>query len=443
LICLFVVIGWIINKKLEGEKPVVKIEPEFSYLTTSINAKFSAEDNKSGLRSVLVEFSQGDKKNILYKKEFQGDVFFPEKNIKYDNSTLLIEPDKMGFTDGKAILQITVNDFSWRNSLKGNESSIKKEITIDTHSPVINVLTKAHNITSGGSGLIIYRISEVPEKTGVVIDDEFYPGHSGYFKDPNIYLSFFALDYDKKTINKAYVQAIDKAGNTGVAGFYYHVKAKNFKKDTINISDGFLNNKIPEFESSFKFDKNTSAIAKYLQINNEFRKNTYNIISDLSNKTDNIIYWEGPFLRYYGKPTAGFADDRTYMYKGKVVDRQTHMGVDIASLEHAKVPAANKGKVIVAGPCGIYGNAVVIDHGFGLFTLYGHLSLISVKEGQIVSKGDTIGNSGMTGLAGGDHLHFSVIVNKTYVNPVEWWDSNWIVNNITSKLNDVVSTIAE
>jgi murein DD-endopeptidase MepM/ murein hydrolase activator NlpD len=72
-----------------------------------------------------------------------------------------------------------------------------------------------------------------------------------------------------------------------------------------------------------------------------------------------------------------------------------------------------------------------------------HLSLISVKEGQIVSKGDTIGNSGMTGLAGGDHLHFSIIVNKTYVNPIEWRDNSWIINNITSKLDEVASSITE
>jgi len=76
-----------------------------------------------------------------------------------------------------------------------------------------------------------------------------------------------------------------------------------------------------------------------------------------------------------------------------------------------------------------------------LFSLYGHLSSIAVKKGQMVSRGDIIGNSGMTGLAGGDHLHFSIIVHRTYVNPVEWWDSNWIANNITSKLEEVSSML--
>jgi murein DD-endopeptidase MepM/ murein hydrolase activator NlpD len=441
IICVFIAIGWVLVKKLENEKPTISIDPELSNIKSTVTFNLNSLDNRSGLRHVLVEISQGEKSTILYKKQFSGDTFFPEKNTKFDNTTITIDPNKLGYKDGKAVLQIAVSDFSWRNSLKGNESIIKKEIIIDTHPPAISVLTKAHNIMSGGSGLVIYRLNEVPNKSGVVVDDKYYPGHSGYFKDPNIYLSFFALDYNKKKIDKLYVYATDEAGNKSVAGFNYHIKSKNYAKDSINISDSFLNKKLPEFENSMKFDPNATNIEKYIKVNNEFRKITYNIISELSNMTDKVLHWKGPFLRFSGSPMAGFADDRTYVYHGKIVDRQTHMGVDIASLEHAKVPAANNGKVVLAGAAGIYGNTVVIDHGFGLFSLYGHLSSISVEENQIVSKGDIIGNTGMTGLAGGDHLHFSIIINKTYVNPTEWWDNNWIVNNITSKLDEVNAMI--
>ena len=75
---------------------------------------------------------------------------------------------------------------------------------------------------------------------------------------------------------------------------------------------------------------------------------------------------------------------------------------------------------------GIYGNCVIIDHGMGVQSLYGHLSSFDVKVGDTVTRGQIVGRSGMTGLAGGDHLHFTMLVGGRMVNPVEWWDPHWI-----------------
>jgi murein DD-endopeptidase MepM/ murein hydrolase activator NlpD len=136
-------------------------------------------------------------------------------------------------------------------------------------------------------------------------------------------------------------------------------------------------------------------------------------------------------------PLGGFAQFRTYIYQGKEVDRQTHLGFDLASLAHADVPAANRGKVVFAGDFGIYGQCIIVDHGLGLQTLYGHLSRISVKPGDTVENGQIIGSTGATGMAGGDHLHFEMTISGQPVNPIEWWDSHWIKNNITGKLEIV------
>ncbi|WP_239027828.1 M23 family metallopeptidase [Geomonas subterranea] len=100
------------------------------------------------------------------------------------------------------------------------------------------------------------------------------------------------------------------------------------------------------------------------------------------------------------------------------------------------MPAANRGRVVWADDLGIYGQCVIIDHGLGLQTLYGHLSRIAVKEGEEVRKGDIIGDTGDTGLAGGDHLHFGVMISGQEVNPIEWWDPTWIRNNVTGKLEE-------
>jgi murein DD-endopeptidase MepM/ murein hydrolase activator NlpD len=136
---------------------------------------------------------------------------------------------------------------------------------------------------------------------------------------------------------------------------------------------------------------------------------------------------------------AGFADHRVYEYNGKIIDRQVHLGIDLASVRHAAIPAANSGIVAFSGNLGIYGKTVLIDHGFGLFSMYSHLNASDVRKGQTVKKGDTIGRTGSTGLAGGDHLHFSILIHNTFVNPIEWWDASWIENNVTDKIKAVPS----
>jgi murein DD-endopeptidase MepM/ murein hydrolase activator NlpD len=133
---------------------------------------------------------------------------------------------------------------------------------------------------------------------------------------------------------------------------------------------------------------------------------------------------------------SAFADNRTYIYQGKEVDQQTHLGFDLASFTGVPIVAANRGKVVFADELGIYGNCVIVDHGMGVQSLYGHLSSIGVKAGEMVEKEQELGKSGMTGLAGGDHLHFTMLVNGQMVNPVEWWDAHWIQDRILRKLHD-------
>jgi murein DD-endopeptidase MepM/ murein hydrolase activator NlpD len=129
-----------------------------------------------------------------------------------------------------------------------------------------------------------------------------------------------------------------------------------------------------------------------------------------------------------------FADVRSYVYKDKKVDEQVHLGFDLSVTQHVAVQASNDGKIVYAGRLGIYGNCVVIDHGYGLQSIYGHLSQIDVKVGDSVKKRQAIGRSGSTGLAGGDHLHFSMQLDGVQINPVEWWDQHWIKDHVWKRL---------
>jgi murein DD-endopeptidase MepM/ murein hydrolase activator NlpD len=247
-------------------------------------------------------------------------------------------------------------------------------------------------------------------------------------------MAFFALGYQQGTDTELFVKTTDKAGNSSRTGFYYHLRKQRFAKDTIPISDKFLNWKMPEFD----MEVSGEAIDKFIEINRKLRKKNNDLILGHGKETAPALYWKNSFIRLSGSARqAGFADHRSYHYKGKVIDKQVHMGIDLASLAHSAVPAANSGKVVFNGGVGIYGKTVIIDHGFGLFSIYSHLSTIDVGTGQDVSRGEIIGRTGTTGLAGGDHLHYGMFIHNTFVNPIEWWDSSWIENNITSKINDV------
>jgi murein DD-endopeptidase MepM/ murein hydrolase activator NlpD len=133
---------------------------------------------------------------------------------------------------------------------------------------------------------------------------------------------------------------------------------------------------------------------------------------------------------------ANFADARTYVYNGEEIDHAYHLGYDLAVSKHTPIEVANSGVVVFAGELGIYGNTVIVDHGLGIFTLYGHLSAIDVKAGDKLEKRQVVGKTGETGLAAGDHLHYATLLHGIPVLPVEWWDQKWIRDNVLPKLQE-------
>jgi murein DD-endopeptidase MepM/ murein hydrolase activator NlpD len=175
----------------------------------------------------------------------------------------------------------------------------------------------------------------------------------------------------------------------------------------------------------------------FLRINGELRKINADQIAALAQKSSPTRQWEGPFVQLgNSKVEASFADHRTYFYKGQEVDRQVHLGFDLAVTAHVPVIAAHAGTVLYADWLGIYGNCIVIDHGMGVQSLYGHLMSFDVKVGDHVTRGQTIGRSDSTGLAGGDHVHFTMLVGGRMVNPVEWWDKKWMTDRVERKLQE-------
>ena len=429
--------------RLEGQPPTLELDLVSPFIGASQELSIAVSDTKSGLRGLWVGLLKDGKEVVLHATDFPSAGLLKGGSLKETSIKVPVAPSKLGFSDGEAILRMVVHDYSWRDWWKGNKTYLEKTVVIDTQPPEIEVLSRAHNINQGGAGLVIFRTSENCSQSGVQVGDKFFPGHGGFFADPLVYLSFIALGYQQGRDTDMRIRAVDRAGNSTESSFYYHIRRKVFRKDKINISDGFLNRKIPEFSSQISQDASKSPVDKFLEINRDLRRANFQEIALACQNPDQKMHWQGRFLRLPKSATrARFADHRTYYYKGSQIDRQVHLGIDLASVANSTVPAGNAGVVAfvsASGGLGIYGKTVILDHGYGLFSMYSHLSQIAVQVGDRVARGDKLGRTGSTGMAGGDHLHFSILINDTFVNPVEWWDRKWIQNNVTSKIEWVRS----
>lgn len=447
ILLVFIPLCWLLVTKFEGKKPVVDIELPSLYLKKSYEISLKIEDVQTGLRRVMVSIMQNGNEKILFEKNYESgsvlDFLSGIENSK-DYFEIPVKSGQYGMTDGNAVIRVMVADNSWRGWNKGNVFYTEKNVVIDTIPPRIKVLTRRHYIEKGGSGLVIYKVYEDQIKTGVKVGNNFFPGHSGLFADKNIHAAFFALDHTQGPGTRLNLVALDQAGNETRRGFNHYIRDERFQTDILSVPSNFLNRKIPEFDLGTKENLFTASsnplLEKYLYINRQIRQENYDKILTVSQSTVNRLYWKDRFLRMKGAKKAGYADRRIYKHKGKKVDRAVHLGVDLASTANAPVKAANSGRVILSEFIGIFGNTVIIDHGFGLCSLYSHLEHSIVNVGDEIQRGEQIGLTGETGLAGGDHLHFSMIIHNVFVNPDEWWDSAWINNNITSKIQDVRET---
>jgi murein DD-endopeptidase MepM/ murein hydrolase activator NlpD len=331
--------------------------------------------------------------------------------------------------------------------LRKTSATATHDVQVRLERPQVAVLSTKHYINLGGSEMVVYRAVPADVESGVQVGDLTYRGYpaSGaqldgvHITDPAVKVAFIALRFDQDVNTPMYAYAKDEAGNAARADFDRMTFPKPFKKSRIELNDAFLNRVVPQIlDTTTEVNPQGSNLDKFLVLNGELRRKNAETIASYAAKSVPEILWGGVVFHPFTNTAveAAFADQRTYVYGGRDVDRQTHLGFDLARVVNSPIVAANRGKVLHAAPLGIYGNCVIIDHGMGVQSLYAHLSSIGVKVGDMVEKEQELGKSGMTGLAGGDHLHFTMLVNGQMVNPVEWWDAHWIQDRIIRKLRE-------
>lgn len=331
--------------------------------------------------------------------------------------------------DGPATLVVEATS----NDMRGKSAHMERAMSVVTQPPTVSVDSDQHYLYLGMADLATLNVTGGFTQAGVRVGDQTFRawpmpgGKSGLFA-----LYAFAWNMPPGTIPVVY--AANGAGNdvtTPVTVQFPKKEQPHYTVHDLQISDTFLQKVVGELDPNGSGDP----VARFVKINSEMRRANNKTLADLQYKTADHWLFSQPFTRQSNAANeASFADQRNYIYHGQKIDQQVHLGYDLAVTQHVGVEASNDGKVVYAAPLGIYGNCIVVDHGYGLQTIYGHLSRIDVHEGDMVKRSQVMGLSGMTGMAGGDHVHFAMQLDGVQIDPKEWWDPHWIQDHIARRV---------
>lgn len=426
-----------------GPAPEVEIAPGLTAIGRRTPIVVKLEAPGRGLVHVRVELRQGARTETLLEKSYDpSPAWSPWKQgTASDELHLDVGRDTVkGLTSEPVTLRVTAaRAGSWLRHPGPSMGEVTLPVRLTP--PTLQILSTATYVSQGGSEAVVYRVGETAVTHGVRCGDLFFPGFPLPGGGSADRFALFAAPHDLTDSRKIQLVAADDVANEATVSFVDKYFPQAVRADVIQLSDDFLAKVVHEIMSQTPdFTDRGNPLANYLAINGELRKANAAEITRLAESSRPSFLWSRRFEPMPGaKVMSSFADRRTYVYAGKTVDHQDHLGFDLASTRGAPVPSANDGVVVLARYFGIYGNTVVVDHGFGLMTLYGHLSSIDVTEGKEVKRGEALGKSGQTGLAGGDHLHFSIFLHGVSVNPREWWDEHWIKDRIARKFGPALN----
>lgn len=415
--------GWFVGPRLESVAPQVAITPE-GEAAGQTPLQVQVSDGGTGLRSVTVTLSQGGTEHKI-----AADELVQPMHEKTYTVALAKVP---GIKEGPAVLKVAARDAAlWR----GNQTVVERRLTLDLTPPTLQLVADDRYVNFGGVGVLVYKTSADTVRTGVQFGTRFFPGFAGQVRGhPDHWLVLFAHAYDVPTDARPKLVAADAAGNSRELAVRYELKNVKYRKSTLPLSERFVRDKVAPLLADATLRQGAPRDV-FVAVNQGLRKDNEEKIAALTRQAAPPMLWRGAFVQLSNsKVEANFADERTYTWNGEPIDTAYHLGYDLSVTKAYPVEAANAGTVVFAGDLGIYGGTVIIDHGLGLFTLYSHLSAIEVQVGATLAKKQILGKTGQTGLAAGDHLHYGVYLSGVAVLPVEWWDAQWLEDNLAPKL---------
>ena len=440
LFLLVVGAGWAVYATFyAGPSPEIRIATERPAIGSSNRIDVSVVEPRRGLGKVRLTLVQGENSIELARDDGAAPAVWKlwQKGPETVELSAVVgrgAPDWL--REGEATLRVVAERLE--GPLRSVDPSVvETTLPVRFRPPALSMLSGPLYVRQGGSGLVVFRPGPTSVRSGIVAGDAVFPSYPLPGATSGERVVLFGVPWNVASIGDVKLFAEDDAGNVAMKQAPDLLKASPPRRDTIGITDTFLERVVPAIVSQTpELDPDEPFLEAYLRINGELRRANRQFLAELAGKSVPQPLWQGRFVQLPNSARkASFAETRRYLYRGSAVDEQTHLGLDLASTSRALAPAPNAGVILYAGFLGIYGNVVVIDHGLGMMSINAHLSSIAVAEGQRVERGAAIGRTGATGLAGGDHLHLGIFIQGTAVDPIEWLDGTWIENNIASKLD--------
>lgn len=422
----------------DDSPPRISLAQPFTLVGPTTPLSIRIEDTGTGLQEISIRLVQNLENYILAEEHLPSHGALSLEGgtqHSYEIDLVPFGDDTIPKRRGPATLIVSARDYSWRGFFEGNWTRFNQEFTVKFTPPRLESLSTPLPITQGGAGVVFYRTTDDAKHFGVQIGETFFPGYPTPGEDYSFF-SLIAFPHDLPAKTPVQLVADDGLGNKAVQTVDIKVNPKQWRTRNIKITDRFIERTVlPIIAQTTGVEDQSDPLKNFLAINNGLRTINANRLMELASASKPEFMWRGAFVQLSNSQVeAAFADHRKYVYHGKVVDTQYHLGFDLAVTKHYPVEAANSGEIVLAEYFGIYGNTIVIDHGYGLQSLYAHLSSLESKKGDYVRKGQIIARSGMTGLAAGDHLHFSLLLHGVQINPIEWWDPDWVQSRISERL---------
>ena len=425
VVCL-VVVGTIALFLRSGHSTVTLTPVKSVGISTPVSVRVA---NPHGVRSVTAYLEQNGTRYPLMEQTVPSRRVF--LNGKSDQ-TYAFEAGKNkapNLKEGKARLVVEAVS----NDMRGSTDTAAADVDVVLAPPRVVADGDQHYINQGGMELVTMTLSGSWNEAGVKVGNSTFRSFPLPGKDPNQRFAMFAYSWDLPADVTPLVFARNLAGTEATAHFWFKLFPKKFRVRDFEVKQALMEKLVNSVDPTGQIAPGKDLVSRFQYINGELRKKNNQQLSDLRLKTEEKILWNGPFI-HWGKEEANFADVRNWIYNGKKIDQQAHLGFDLSDVANGPVSAANDGRVVYASDLGIYGNCVVLDHGYALQSFYGHMRQIDVKVGDLVKKGQKMGIAGETGLAGGVHVHFGMQIDGVQINPREWWDEHWIQDRILSKL---------